>query len=1096
MGKKRKTIVSFVLVFTLLLSNTQFVIADDGAEIISKVYGSMENIDQGDSVILLKGQSYTLPSPTYSTTSTAFSLTPQGKFKALSIGSGTFTMKLDDVEKTVRVSVLNKTKTSVDTEGATISVKKGTSLNLSKYFSYSVNSASDLNGTNLDAKKAKSLITVSKSKVTAKGTGKAVITSKGFISKDYSFSLENPKLSETKKTVNVGESAKLSVTGTTIPVSWYSDKSNIVSVDKDGNIKALAVGSAKVMAQINGKIYSATITSKAEKNKLSATEVYLLKGKSQNISISGISSSKLEWSSENTSIATVSKGKVIGVTTGSTIVTAKSSQGDFSAKVYVYDISAPAEVNVSVDGYSDLTINYGDEKNPIGVYPQAVWKAGSTKIATVSTEGVVHGLTKGKTTVNASVLGKNLSIKVNVIENATDSHTHQYVKDESTGIYFCEGCGEWTTNGDDPRIPKTMGILEASSMGIIETTDIEFYMYSDVQLYGIKLYKDGNEIGEMAEESSTNGFRYSTTTKVSTNPEGQVFIAKGNGYEDSNEIVIYSFDIPTEEDIVDTQESIKELEQITATYEENGYVLPGKYQDAINAAYEKAKELKTEGEILFIEKGEYGIEVQFDTGIWYAYEPAVEGTDASYVEGNISVFTSQPFLAGDKGYPSPDNDAVLIDESADYISFTKNVDDDSVTLDFLKTFGKNQIILWHGHGGYGDFIGPRILTGEEDNLGNVLKYASLCITGQLISCGGRLAFTSHYVDHQIGDMTGSVLFFASCHSAQDNRLANAFLHKGAELFIGFDDIVSRKYDLNAMEAFATQIKDKDSNGYFRNMNEIYNDTISSHGVGKEDPYWPTDAATRKEKGWGEKAAKIQACGNDYFTLNHLEMKSVTFDTNGGDASGVLLIARGDVLNESDCPNSKKEGYELEGWYLDEALTQKCAFPCIVKNDVTLYAKWVKKGPDPYDLGEMYMYAVPFDGDFIGFDEATKDYIQFREDPDDDMFLYGSINGIECLELNTYGMSELEYKNYIDGYTVCGIYPGQKANDAEQSMADRNFSFRGHGWDNNPNVFIYSKHEGYSYYEGQAYEKRYSVVYTTKNGFVTNVGIAYDIEGAG
>ena len=63
--------------------------------------------------------------------------------------------------------------------------------------------------------------------------------------------------------------------------------------------------------------------------------------------------------------------------------------------------------------------------------------------------------------------------------------------------------------------------------------------------------------------------------------------------------------------------------------------------------------------------------------------------------------------------------------------------------------------------------------------------------------------------------------------------------------------------------------------------------------------------------------------------------TATFNANGGSAVESVTAS---VIESA--PASTREFYALEGWYLDEALTQKAQFPYEMAADTTFYAKWV------------------------------------------------------------------------------------------------------------------------------------------------------------
>ncbi|MDP3387004.1 MAG: InlB B-repeat-containing protein [Eubacteriales bacterium] len=65
--------------------------------------------------------------------------------------------------------------------------------------------------------------------------------------------------------------------------------------------------------------------------------------------------------------------------------------------------------------------------------------------------------------------------------------------------------------------------------------------------------------------------------------------------------------------------------------------------------------------------------------------------------------------------------------------------------------------------------------------------------------------------------------------------------------------------------------------------------------------------------------------------------TVSFDENGG--SSVANITEDFNTIIAAAPVSTKTGYTLEGWYTEEALTNKVIFPYTIQSNVTLHAKW-------------------------------------------------------------------------------------------------------------------------------------------------------------
>lgn len=63
---------------------------------------------------------------------------------------------------------------------------------------------------------------------------------------------------------------------------------------------------------------------------------------------------------------------------------------------------------------------------------------------------------------------------------------------------------------------------------------------------------------------------------------------------------------------------------------------------------------------------------------------------------------------------------------------------------------------------------------------------------------------------------------------------------------------------------------------------------------------------------------------------------VSFNTCGGEE---IKSQRCEALDSAPIPT--RRGYDFDGWFFDEALTEKVVFPLELTEDVTLYAAWYK-----------------------------------------------------------------------------------------------------------------------------------------------------------
>ena len=85
---------------------------------------------------------------------------------------------------------------------------------------------------------------------------------------------------------------------------------------------------------------------------------------------------------------------------------------------------------------------------------------------------------------------------------------------------------------------------------------------------------------------------------------------------------------------------------------------------------------------------------------------------------------------------------------------------------------------------------------------------------------------------------------------------------------------------------------------------------------------------------------------DVFGKFELNTYKVTFESNGGTIVESFI---GTILNEA--PITTKNGFDFEGWYLDQDFSNQASFPLTLDSDITLYAKWKEKNVEakPFEI---------------------------------------------------------------------------------------------------------------------------------------------------
>lgn len=209
-------------------------------------------------------------------------------------------------------------------------------------------------------------------------------------------------------------------------VYWKSSKPDIVSVDENGVVMPLGVGSAVItcVSAADGKksTFSVTVKYNPKSLTLNKTEPVTL-GVGGTVKLKATldkfksSSSVVVWESSNPEAVTVKDGKVTAVGVGEATITASSVGGNVSASVEVKAIIAPKRV---VAEFSKMKLKVGDKVNAaVRLEPadasetELEYKSRNPAVATVDSYGNITAVGVGTTTVTVTAVnGKKANISV------------------------------------------------------------------------------------------------------------------------------------------------------------------------------------------------------------------------------------------------------------------------------------------------------------------------------------------------------------------------------------------------------------------------------------------------------------------------------------------------------------------------------------------------------------------------------------------------------------------------------------------------------------------------------------------------------------
>lgn len=180
---------------------------------------------------------------------------------------------------------------------------------------------------------------------------------------------------------------------------------------------------------------------------------------------------------------------------------------------------------------------------------------------------------------------------------------------------------------------------------------------------------------------------------------------------------------------------------------------------------------------------------------------------------NLDVITYQPFyfqsstITSKEEMPLPEGinsygDLIvdagkILSNASDKITYKENLStkDKSLGHDEFSKMGKNQVILFEGHGSciWMDNE-PRSVIWTGNDYDETKKETDFDYKENLlVEADYNEAFTSYYVEKYCPDISGSIVYLDNCFSARDSTLAKSFLDKGAAAVIGHTNTTQQIY---------------------------------------------------------------------------------------------------------------------------------------------------------------------------------------------------------------------------------------------------------------------------------------------------------------
>ena len=240
-------------------------------------------------------------------------------------------------------------------------------------------------------------------------------------------------------TVGVGATAQLTATpkdanGTALTgrvVTWASDNTAVATVSSMGLVGGVAQGQATITATSEGQSGTAALTVVVLVASVTVTPTPATVGIGQTVQLTAtpkdangnvLTGRVVTWASNNTAVATVgSTGLVSGVAQGQATITATSETKSGTAAITVIQVPVasvtvtPATPTVFLGQTVQLTATPKDANGNVLNGRVVTWASDNTAVATVSSTGLVTGVTQGQATITATSEAKNGTAAVAVV---------------------------------------------------------------------------------------------------------------------------------------------------------------------------------------------------------------------------------------------------------------------------------------------------------------------------------------------------------------------------------------------------------------------------------------------------------------------------------------------------------------------------------------------------------------------------------------------------------------------------------------------------------------------------------------------------------
>ena len=346
-------------------------------------------------------------------------------------------------------------------------------------------------------------------------------------------------------------------------------------------------------------------------------------------------------------------------------------------------------------------------------------------------------------------------------------------------------------------------------------------------------------------------------------------------------------------EIAEFEETLDQIDQNAATYASGGFQTEEDVKNAIAAQKSYAKELEAQGVVSSYTADDNSVYFKFENGLSYLYIAAPEGTDALSTDSEATVSSVETTGRTDSLAAISTITSAFSATSSKWSASTAKTPS-NITLAGLKELGgKQQLLIWAGHGGYNRKTGSVLDTGIDSDLNDKsqlieIKNDRATIVNVAGDPDSHLAITPAFVKRYVRGMSGSVVYLCACSTGEDSQLADAFLDNGATAVFGNTGSISHVYNVAMLQGVLTTFLTPDENGNYPTLSKSLSTAKKNIGndsaeylehVGADANFIESQRNVKVKLFGGTEAGnlKVQAASTS-------KDKTSTGDTNAGSTS--------------------------------------------------------------------------------------------------------------------------------------------------------------------------------------------------------------------